>query len=109
MNEILTVPTVETPTVDYPAIKARQKSTWESGDFGRVAETIEIVAEEFMARLPLRPGLRVLDVASGTGNLAMIAARIGCNTYGVDIAPGQNELLILAVTVGIDSMAHAGK
>lgn len=31
------------------------------------------------------------------------------DTYGVDIAPGQNEIVILAVSVGIDAMAHAGK
>lgn len=39
-----------------------------------------------MARLPLKPGLRLLDVACGTGNLALIAARAGCVTSGIDIA-----------------------
>ena len=58
-------------------VKARQKVTWESGDFGQIARTIETVAEEFMARHLLQPGLRVLDVACGTGNLAVIAARRG--------------------------------
>jgi ubiquinone/menaquinone biosynthesis C-methylase UbiE len=43
-------------------------------------------AEEFMARLPLKPGMRVLDVACGSGNLAVISARKGCVTHGVDIA-----------------------
>jgi ubiquinone/menaquinone biosynthesis C-methylase UbiE len=67
-------------------IKARQKATWESGDFGQVAKYNMPSAEEFMARLPLRPGLRVLDVACGTGNLAVIAARAGCLVAGVDLA-----------------------
>ncbi|MBL9199701.1 MAG: class I SAM-dependent methyltransferase [Opitutaceae bacterium] len=67
-------------------IKARQKAMWESGDFGEIAKTIMPCAEEFMARLPLRPGIRVLDVACGSGNLAVIAARGGCTTSGVDIA-----------------------
>ena len=67
-------------------IKARQKATWESGDFGQVAKIITPVAADFMSRLNLRPGLRVLDVACGTGNLAVIAARAGCTTAGVDIA-----------------------
>jgi uncharacterized protein YxjI len=31
------------------------------------------------------------------------------DTYGVEIAPGQNDILILAVTVALDSMAHGGK
>jgi 2-polyprenyl-3-methyl-5-hydroxy-6-metoxy-1,4-benzoquinol methylase len=68
------------------AVKARQKATWESGDFGQIARTIENVAEEFMALQPLQPGLQVLDVACGTGNLAVIAARRGCVVSGIDIA-----------------------
>lgn len=73
-----------TPYLD--AIKAKQKATWESGDFGQIARTIENVAGEFMARQPLHTGLRVLDVACGTGNLAIIAAQRGCIASGIDIA-----------------------
>lgn len=68
------------------SIKARQKSTWESGDFGQVAKYTAPSAQEFMARLPLKPGMKVLDVACGSGNLAVIAARQGCVVSGVDIA-----------------------
>src|SRR6058998_370479 len=68
------------------AWKARQKAAWESGDFGQITRTLENVAEEFMARQPLQPGSRVLDVACGTGNLAVIAARRGCVVSGVDLA-----------------------
>ena len=68
------------------AVKAKQKATWEAGDFGQIARTIENVAEEFMARQPLQPGAQVLDVACGTGNLAVIAARHGCTVWGIDIA-----------------------
>lgn len=78
--------TLNPPTLDLPAIKARQKATWESGDFGQIAKSIVPVAEEFMARLPLRRGAALLDVACGTGNLAVIAARAGCLVQGVDIA-----------------------
>jgi len=77
--ETTTIPSLE-------AVKARQKATWESGDFGQIARTIENVAEEFMARQPLRPGSHVLDVACGTGNLAVIAARRDCAVTGIDIA-----------------------
>lgn len=73
-------------TVEIETIKARQKSMWESGEFGEIAKTIMPCAGEFMARLPLRRGMRVLDVACGSGNLAVIAARQGCATCGVDIA-----------------------
>ena len=68
------------------ALRARCKATWEAGDFGIVAKYNDPAAAEFMSRLPLKPGLRVLDVACGTGNLAMIAARAGCVTSGIDIA-----------------------
>jgi len=68
------------------AVKARQKATWESGDFGQIARTIETAAEEFMARQPLQRGAQVLDVACGTGNLAVVAARNGCVVSGIDIA-----------------------
>jgi len=77
------------PTSNIPnlhAIKARQKATWESGDFGEIAHSIETAAEEFMTRQSLHPGQRVLDVACGTGNLAVVAARHGCEASGIDIA-----------------------
>jgi uncharacterized protein YxjI len=31
------------------------------------------------------------------------------DTYGVEVAPGQNDILILAVTVAVDAMAHEGR
>lgn len=82
MTTTLTPP----PTIDLQTIKTRQKTTWESGDFGQIARSIEPAAEEFMAQLPLRRGDRLLDAACGTGNLAVIAARAGCLVHGVDIA-----------------------
>jgi SAM-dependent methyltransferase len=71
---------------DLPALKARQKATWESGDFGQVAKFTMPTGEEFMSRIELWPGARVLDAACGTGNLATIAARRGCQVWGLDIA-----------------------
>jgi SAM-dependent methyltransferase len=74
------------PVQDISAIKASQKATWEAGDFGQIARAIEDAAAEFMAGLPLSAGMRVLDSACGTGNLAVHAARAGCEVHGVDIA-----------------------
>lgn len=79
-------PPVTTPTLDLPTIKARQKATWESGDFGQIAKSIEPAAAELMSRLPLRRGDKLLDVACGNGNLAVIAARAGCVVQGLDFA-----------------------
>jgi SAM-dependent methyltransferase len=74
------------PALELQSLKARQKATWEAGDFGEVARYNEPAAEEFMARLRLQRGMRVLDVACGSGNLALIAARQGCVVTGIDIA-----------------------
>ena len=71
---------------NFEAVKARQKATWESGDFGQIARTIENVAEDFMAQQSIPAGAQVLDVACGTGNLAVIAARCGGVVSGIDIA-----------------------
>ena len=79
-------PTETQPRFDVDVLKARQKATWESGDFGQVAKYNMPAAEEFMGRLPLRRGQHVLDVACGTGNLAVVAAQRRCVTSGVDIA-----------------------
>ena len=68
-------------------LTARVQSTWTSGDFGRIARSYERGAAEFIARLELEPGDELLDVACGTGNLALPAARAGATVTGVDIAP----------------------
>jgi SAM-dependent methyltransferase len=67
-------------------LKAKLKATWMSGDFDKIAQIIAAGGEEFIARLQLKPSARVLDVACGTGNLSIPAARIGANVTGVDIA-----------------------
>jgi SAM-dependent methyltransferase len=68
-------------------LTARARSVWTSGDFLPIARSFAPGAEEFIARLALRPGESVLDVACGTGNLAIPAARAGARVTGVDIAP----------------------
>jgi 2-polyprenyl-3-methyl-5-hydroxy-6-metoxy-1,4-benzoquinol methylase len=68
-------------------LAARVRATWTSGNFGRIARSYELGASQFVTRLGLEPGERVLDVATGTGNLAIPAARTGALVTGVDIAP----------------------
>ena len=65
----------------------RARVTWTSGDFGRIAKGYQRGAAEFIERLRLLPGEPVLDVACGTGNLTLPAARTGATVAGVDIAP----------------------
>jgi len=65
----------------------RVRATWTAGDFGRIAVGYVRGAGEFIARLELESGERLLDVACGTGNLTIPAARAGADVTGVDIAP----------------------
>jgi SAM-dependent methyltransferase len=74
------------PPIDIDALKSRLKATWMAGDFGLIARSYESGAAEFVRRIGLLPGARVLDVACGTGNLAVPAARIRAEVTGVDIA-----------------------
>ena len=64
-----------------------------AGDFGVVAKTISTSAETFIDGLHIPAGAHVLDIATGTGNVALPAARTGAIVTGVDIAP---NLLIQA-------------
>ncbi|HLL75115.1 MAG TPA: class I SAM-dependent methyltransferase [Pyrinomonadaceae bacterium] len=75
-----------TSNPEMESLKARLKSMWMAGDFGEVAKVIQPCAEEFVARLALKPGARVLDVACGSGNLSIPAARAGATVTGADIA-----------------------
>ncbi len=68
-------------------IKAGMRAAWMAGDFGVVARTISSGAEAFVSRLEVAPGTRVLDVATGTGNLALPLARRGAVVTGLDLAP----------------------
>lgn len=72
------------PTMEI--LKARLKTMWTSGNFGQIAKQIETEAEKFINRLALKPGATLLDVACGSGNLAIAAARGGAVVTGVDIA-----------------------
>jgi SAM-dependent methyltransferase len=67
-------------------IKEAMRATWMAGDFGVVAKTAQGAAEAFVRHLAIRPGMRVLDVACGTGNSAIELARRGGVVTGVDIA-----------------------
>ncbi len=75
------------PAWSEDPLTARARSVWTAGDFLPIARSFAPGAEEFIARLALRPGESVLDVACGTGNLAIPAAQAGARVTGIDIAP----------------------
>jgi ubiquinone/menaquinone biosynthesis C-methylase UbiE len=67
-------------------LKKNMKAAWMAGDFGQIAKYNEEEGARFIKRLEIRRGADVLDVACGTGNTAIPAARDGANVIGVDIA-----------------------
>ena len=83
--------TTQTAPPDLAAVKARQQQMWASGDYAAVAARIVPMAEHLAEAAGLRPGDRVLDVATGSGNAALAAARYGCEVTGVDYVPGLLE------------------
>jgi len=62
------------------------KALWEKGDFTRIAATMRESGEELVARLGIRPGMRVLDLGSGDGTTALPAASRGAEVIAIDIA-----------------------
>ena len=74
----------QNPMPGLAAIKGRQQQTWASGDFDRIAATITITGELLCEAVDLHPGQKVLDVATGSGNTAIAAARRFADAAGVD-------------------------
>jgi SAM-dependent methyltransferase len=70
--------------IDLSAVKERQRFTWASGDYGVIAARIVPMAERLVDAAGVRAGDTVLDVATGTGNAAIAAARCGCRVAGID-------------------------
>jgi ubiquinone/menaquinone biosynthesis C-methylase UbiE len=74
--------------VDLEAVKQVQQKTWSEGDFAVVAQTVSIVGEELCEAVDVFPDERVLDVACGSGNTTIPAARRAWgNTVGLDYVP----------------------
>lgn len=68
------------------SLQDRLKSVWMAGDYDRFSRYMENGAREFYERLPITPGCQLLDVACGSGQLALLAAKDDVAVTGVDIA-----------------------
>jgi SAM-dependent methyltransferase len=86
-------PLTSVPADSSDPLTERSVRTWSAGDFERIARGYRGEAEAFIERLALAPGQPVLDVACGSGNLTIPAARTGARVSGFDLIP---ELLAVA-------------
>lgn len=74
------------PTADLRALTEASVTTWASGDFNVIARTLMPAAEDLLRSADPSPGASLLDIACGTGNVALVAARRYCDVTGIDIA-----------------------
>jgi SAM-dependent methyltransferase len=63
--------------------------TWSGASYERIAETFAPIHDRIVDALAIEPGTRVLDVACGTGGVALRAARAGADVVGIDISADQ--------------------
>ena len=74
-------------TSGLSAAKSRQQQAWASGDYAVFGTALNIMSELLCEAADLCPGERVLDVATGSGNAALAAARRYCEVTGADYVP----------------------
>jgi SAM-dependent methyltransferase len=71
----------------FAELKARQAVVWGSAPWERMAADAADIYEDLIARLGVTPGVTWLDLATGTGAIALRAAERGAVVTGQDLAP----------------------
>lgn len=74
-------------STDLAAFKDNQRRLWSAGDYSVTARRFEGVARELVAACGIGPGQRALDVAAGTGNVALAIAASGASPEACDLTP----------------------
>jgi SAM-dependent methyltransferase len=86
--------TIAQPSDPVAALKRAHRATWAAGDYPAVARHIaDRPVRAALRAAQVRPGTRVLDVATGSGNVALLAAEAQAQVVGLDLTP---ELLDVA-------------
>jgi SAM-dependent methyltransferase len=76
------------PSTSDAELKARHRAMWASGDYASMVETwISPIGQRLVDALELGPGMRVLDVAAGSGNASIPAAERGATVTASDLTP----------------------
>jgi SAM-dependent methyltransferase len=75
----------------FEELKEKQSVVWGSGPYERISEHLATAHEHLLREVEAGPGDRWLDVATGTGEIAVQAARSGAEVTGLDLAPALIE------------------
>lgn len=104
------VDAVPPPHDPAAAFAARQRAMWAAGDLARVTREIGAdVAPALVAFVAVGAGERVLDVAAGTGPVAVAAARAGAVVVASDFVPELVEAgRIASAEAGVDVSWQVG-
>ena len=99
MNETKPAPSLQQQPATWDSVAPTYaEDAWQWGDF----------AQEAMRRLPIAATDRVLDVATGPGTLALLAAERAAHVDAVDFSPGMiSELLARATAKGMTNVSAA--
>lgn len=73
-------------------LKERARATWSTGDYPSIAELIQSAADDLVDAAEIEKKIDVLDVATGTGNVAIPAAKKGARVTGLDLTPELFEI-----------------
>lgn len=68
-------------------LKQRARATWAAGNFDEISKQILDVGRKLVDRVGIEPGMKLLDVACGTGNATIPAALAGADCTGLDLTP----------------------
>jgi SAM-dependent methyltransferase len=78
--------------VNYDELRERSRAIWSLGNYPELARVLEPAARAVVEACGVSSGQEVLDVATGNGNAAMLAARRGAAVIALDLAPAMLEL-----------------
>jgi SAM-dependent methyltransferase len=93
----------------FEELKAKQSVVWGSGPYERISEHLRIAHDHLLREIEPAEGLEWLDVATGTGEIAVRAAEGGATVTGLDLAPDLIERARQRATdAGVELRLEAG-